>query len=82
MDHTQTETPISTNPALPGLIILLLCAFIIWAIPHVLRFALILIEELFLLLEEVASGVAKGATIVWNSWAKVRVDAILPQTQL
>ena len=65
-----------TNPALPGLLLLLVAAALLWAIPHILRFALILIEELFLLLEGVVVGVARGAVLIWNSWARLRVDAI------
>ena len=74
-DHTS-ETPLSTNPALPGLLLLLVAAAIVWAVPHVLRFALSLLEELFLLLEEVVISVARGAVLVWDSWARLRVGAV------
>ena len=69
------DRELETNPALPALIILLFFSFILWAIPHILRFALALFEELFLLLEEIVIGVVRGATIVWNSWARLKIDA-------
>ena len=69
------DRELETNPALPALIILLFFSFILWAIPHVLRFALLLLEELFLLLEEIVVSVARGAVLVWNSWARLKVGA-------
>ena len=75
------DRELETNPTLPGLLLLLVAAAIVWAAPHVLRFALALLEELFLLLVEVVGSVARGAVLVWDSWTRLRVGAVA-QTQL
>ena len=71
----RPERAISSNPAFPGLILLMFCRFILWSLPRILSITLVLLEELVILLLEC------GEQVYWEGrQARLLLSHSQPET--